>query len=165
MIQEPVTLCSSELAPPEPAFRSIATIGAQIRVLLVEDDVEAADLVQLTLVADRIDAFQVEWAANLAEAMIRLSQPGVDVVLLDLGLPELSGYKSYRVIECASERKLPVVIFTADERSISKELTLGFGAADYLLKHEASPVQLKHALRNAVLRGRLEQLESLNPDR
>ena len=138
-------------APPE-LGPSTAT-AAPIRVLLVEDDSEAADLVSASLGGDSGDEFDLEWAPSLAEAVIRLSQPGVDVVLLDLGLPELAGYKSYRVIESATGRKIPVVILTADERSVSKDLTLGFGAADYLLKQEASPHQLRCALRLAVLTG------------
>jgi two-component system catabolic regulation response regulator CreB len=152
MIQE--ILSAEEYALPEAPLHKIVAAAASIRVLLVEDDPEAADLVQLTLSGDRIDPFDVEWACNLAEAMIRLSQPGIDVVLLDLGLPELSGYKSLRVIESACEHKLPVVIFTADDRGISRNLTLGLGASDYLLKHEASPAQVKQSLRNAVLNGR-----------
>ena len=121
-----------------------------IHVLLVEDDAEAAELTQVHLAEDGNDEFRVEWTLNLVDAMSRLARPGIDVVILDLGLPELSGYKSYRVIESASQYKVPVVIFTSDERGVSKDLTLGFGAADYLLKQRCSSAQLKQALRNAV---------------
>jgi DNA-binding response OmpR family regulator len=137
-------------APSDIARRAVAA-GCPIRVLLVEDDAQMAELVQMSLLEDAHDRFQVEWAHNLAEAMIQLSQAHTDVVLLDLGLPELSGYKSYRAIESAAGRKLPVVILTADDRSVSRDLTVGLGAAGYLLKHETSPAQLKQALRNAVL--------------
>jgi DNA-binding response OmpR family regulator len=136
--------------------RTITSAASPIQVLFVEDDAETAGLVHIHLSEDRDGEFHVEWTPNLVEAVIRLAQPGIDVVLLDLGLPELSGYKSYRVIEAAARHKLPVVIFTSDDRTVSKDLTLGLGAADYLLKHESSPAQLKLALRNAVLRGRPE---------
>jgi CheY-like chemotaxis protein len=73
------------------------------------------------------------------------------VILLDLGLPELSGYKSYRAVEATVEGKVPIVILTSDERNLSKELTMGFGAADYLLKSANSPSQLRQALLNAIV--------------
>ena len=56
--------------------------------------------------------------SNLLEAMYRLEQTGIDVVLLDLGMPELNGYKSYRAIESVAGRPLPVVILTADDRRL-----------------------------------------------
>jgi two-component system catabolic regulation response regulator CreB len=123
-------------------------------VLLVEDSVEAAELVQVYLTEDGAHSFRIEWACNLGEAVTRLSQPGLDVVLLDLGLPELGSYHSYRVIDVAAGPQVPVVILTSDDRSVSRDLTLGFGASDYLLKHESSPAVLKRALRSAVMHAR-----------
>jgi DNA-binding response OmpR family regulator len=126
-----------------------------IQVLMVEDDPEAADLATAYLTADGSDAFRVEWSSNLFRAMYRVKQPGIDVVLLDLGMPELSGYKSHRAIESAAGRPVPVVILTADDRSITRQLTLGFGASDYLLKQQISAPQLRQALRKAVLGSRI----------
>jgi two-component system catabolic regulation response regulator CreB len=124
---------------------------------LVEDSPEAAELVKIYLTQEQANQFRVEWMSSLREAMSRLRQPGVDVVLLDLGLPELSGYKSYRAIEAMAGRHIPVVILTADDRSISRDLTLKSGASGYLLKHESSPAQLKQALLGAFLGHRAEQ--------
>jgi CheY-like chemotaxis protein len=50
--------------------------------------------------------------------------------MLDLGLPELNGYRSFRAIDAATNCKVPVVILTADDRSVSRDLTVGFGASD-----------------------------------
>ena len=136
------------------ALKAATGVGRPIQVLLVEDSPEAAELVKVYLSEDGAASFRVEWACNLVEAMTRLARPGLDVVLLDLGLPELSSYKSYRAIDVAAGPQLPVVILTSDERSVSRNLTLGFGASDYLLKHESSPAVLKQALRSAVMRSR-----------
>ncbi len=138
------------VADPEVAPEPATAVGRPIQVLLVEDSAEAAELVQVYLSDDQANPFRVEWACNLVEAMSRLAQPGLDVVLLDLGLPELSSYKSYRAIDAAAGPQVPVVILTSDDRSVSRDLTLGFGASDYLLKNESSPARLKQALRNAV---------------
>src|SRR5579863_2681089 len=135
MVECPALMPLCQLTPTD-AMPCVVAAGSPIQVLLVEDDPEMADLVQVSLFEDANERFYVEWAHNLVEALSRLSQPDIDVVLLDLGLPELSGYKSYRVIEATAGRNLPVVILTADNRDVSKDLTLGLGAAGYLLKHQ-----------------------------
>ncbi len=137
---------------PEVSRTQIAN-EAPIRVLLVEDNPEAAEMVQFSLDEDH-QRFCVEWSRTIRHAMTRLGEFEVDVVLLDLGLPELSGYRSFRAIQVASARDLPIVIFTADESILSKELTLGFGASDYLVKQQCSPARLRESLRMAVLHGR-----------
>jgi two-component system, OmpR family, catabolic regulation response regulator CreB len=142
-------------APTATTSRTSAAAERTIQVLMVEDDPEAAELAKAYLTADGNDAFYVEWSSNLFKAMYRLKQPGIDVVLLDLGMPELSGYKSHRAIESAAGRPVPVVILTADDRSLTKELTLGYGASDYLLKQHISPSQLRQSLRKAVLGSRI----------
>jgi two-component system, OmpR family, catabolic regulation response regulator CreB len=142
------------IGPPEMAPETGTSVGRPIQVLLVEDSAEAAELVQVYLMDDESKTFRVEWACNLVDAMKRLAQPGLDVVLLDLGLPELNSYKSYRAIDVAAGPRIPVVILTSDDRSVSRDLTLGFGASDYLLKQESSPARLKQALRSAVMHSR-----------
>jgi CheY-like chemotaxis protein len=147
---------TSQLTPPD-ASEQLATITrSSVRVLLIEDNEEAAALVQFWLAdeSDHSDQIHVEWAKTVLDAMTRLAQPGIEVVLLDLGLPELSGHRSFRAIESVAGDKIPIVILTADERPLSRDLTLGFGASDYLVKDKISPGQLRQALRNAVLRGR-----------
>ncbi len=142
------------IAPFGKTREAAPSVGRPIQVLLVEDSAEAAELVQIYLAEEGAKPFRVEWACNLVEAMARLAQPGLDVVLLDLGLPELSSYKSYRAIDVAAGPQVPVVILTSDDRSVSRDLTLGFGASDYLLKQESSPARLKQALRQAVAHSR-----------
>jgi DNA-binding response OmpR family regulator len=139
-------------APTSPRTKTSA--DWPIHVLLVEDDAEAAWLVQTCLKGTAGEQFRVEWSQTLLEAMTRLAQPGIEVVLLDLGLPELNGYKSFRAIEAAGDSKVPVVILTSDDRSVSRDLTLGFGASDYLMKNRISPDQLRQSLVNAIRQGR-----------
>ena len=155
--------CAATLAPfippqvelPQP----VTAFARPIQVLLIEDDTDAALLVDVYLTQDNGNPFRVEWVANLSEALNRLGEPGIDVVLLDLGLPELNGYRSYRAIEASTGGNLPIVILTSDDRSLSKDLTLELGAADYLLKSENSPTQLRQALRNAILRFRPRRIQ------
>jgi DNA-binding response OmpR family regulator len=124
-----------------------------ITVLLVEDNPDQAELIKLSLGGDADGGYRVEWASNLLDGMKSLSEPGIDVVLLDLGLPELDGYKSHTAIR-RSAPQVPIVILTADDRAVSRELTLSGGAADYLIKGEITDSELRQAIRAAVLRPR-----------
>lgn len=130
-----------------------------IQVLLVEDNEEAAWLVRIYLTENQHGQFRVEWTQNLLQAMERLAQPGVEIVLLDLGLPELNGYRTFRAVEAATGGKVPIVILTSDDRALSRELTMGFGASEYLLKHRMSPDQLRQAILEAIQHGHPKALE------
>jgi two-component system catabolic regulation response regulator CreB len=145
--------CISQIAPPV-AHKTETDLNWPIQVLLVEDNAEAAWLVEACLLGLAGEQFRVEWVQTLLQGMNRLRQPGVELILLDLGLPELNGYKSFRAIDAAADGKLPIVILTSDNRPASKGLTLGFGASDYLIKDRISPVQLRAALINAIRQGR-----------
>jgi two-component system catabolic regulation response regulator CreB len=135
------------------AIRTRTAVDWPIQVLLVEDNADAAWLVEFCLTGEG-EQFRIEWASDLLQAMTRLAQPGIEVVLLDLGLPELDGYKSFRAIDAAADGKIPVVILTSDDSRDSRDLTLGYGASDYLIKDSISPARLRAALVDAVQSGR-----------
>jgi DNA-binding response OmpR family regulator len=153
--------CAATLTPefaPTLTNQTAAGVTWPIQVLLIEDDPESAELVRIRLTEDAAQPFRMEWRPNLLEGMDRLIEPGIDVVLLDLGLPELSGYKSYQAVALAAGNRVPIVILTADDRALSKEIIMEFGAADYLLKHQSTSLQLRQALHQAILRRRQPEL-------
>lgn len=152
MIEGTVQVRISEYDSGAAPFVQAPMADPVIRVLVIEDDAEAAEMVRIRLTENGDGTFQFEWAQDLFQGLMRLTQPGIDVVLLDLGLPELSGYRSFRAIDAATERSLPVVIFTSDDTEVSRELTLGLGASGYLLKHASTSEDLKRALRDAARR-------------
>jgi two-component system catabolic regulation response regulator CreB len=125
-----------------------------IHVLLVEDNTDAAWSYIFTLTGDGGSQFHLEWTPNLYDAMTRLSQPGIEVVLLDLGLPEMTGYKSFLAVDAAGDRKIPVVVLTSDDSRDSRDLVLEHGASAYLIKDMVSPARLRGALLKAVRSGR-----------
>jgi len=134
----------------EPMQSPLLKLGPPIQVLLVEDSVEAARLTRSLISEGGDEMFRVEWKDNLQQAMNRLAQPGIDVVLLDLGMPELSGYRTHLAITLVVGKTVPVVILTSDDSPMSREITIHQGAASYLLKHETSSSQLRQALHAAV---------------
>jgi CheY-like chemotaxis protein len=126
-------------------------LGLPIKVLLVEDNPEAAAYISAQVRQDQGDIFQVEWKNNIPGAISRLAKPGVHVVLLDLGMRELGGYQTHLAITSAVGKTVPVVILTADDSSVSQDITKVQGAANYLVKHRTSSVELRRALYEAVV--------------
>jgi glutamate dehydrogenase (NAD(P)+) len=132
-----------------------------IRVLLVEDDADSAQVARSQMNGGKVNQFQVEWQDNLQKAMIRLAKPDIDVVLLDLGMPELSGHKTHLAITSVVGKTVPVVILTADESAISRNLTIRQGAAGYLVKRRVSSFELRQALHEAVVLTKRLKVRSL----
>ena len=123
---------------------------SDIRVLLVEDDPESAALTRTKVSEGKDSPFRVEWTDDLQRALSRLKQPGIDVVLLDFGMLGSGDRTSHPPIKRVVGMKIPVVILTSDESTLSRHLTLGQGAANYLIKRRTSAVELKQALHEAV---------------
>lgn len=107
-------------------------------------------LVRMSLTKSEQEDFQLEWSPNLTQAMKRVGQPGIDVVLLDLGLPEMTGYRSQRALEASTAYHVPMVILTGDDAELSRDLTMGNSVSAYLVKDQTSPSQIRQALYRAV---------------
>jgi CheY-like chemotaxis protein len=131
--------------------RSDTQLALPIQVLLVEDDLDAATYTSAQVRQNPDDIFKVEWKDNVLSAISRLSEPGIDVILLDLGMPGWGGYKTHLAIISVVRTTVPVVILTGDDSTASQDKTKLQGAANYLIKHRTSPVKLRQALYEAVV--------------
>jgi len=121
----------------------------QVRVLLIEDSEEAMWLVQLALQEFGYGRFLLEWVACLSEGIKHLTKGGVDLVLLDLGLPEASGAASYAWVHKVAPRT-PVVVLTGDAREETEFAVTASGAEGYLVKDQVSGSLLLQAIRAAL---------------
>src|SRR5574338_204911 len=117
-------------------------------ILFVEDDDTISMGVQYSLTQD---GFQVSLAYRLEEARDLLKQQPFDLVLLDLGLPDGSGYELCKEIRAAGDT--PIIILSARDEESSVVLGLDLGADDYITK----PFRLRELISrmNAVLRRRV----------
>ncbi|CAG1012489.1 two-component system, OmpR family, sensor histidine kinase VicK [Burkholderiaceae bacterium] len=118
-----------------------ATGAARQRVLVVDDNVDAADSIVLILQAAGCD---VKCAYDGPSALLQAKAYQPDVVVLDIGLPGMSGYEVARQLrEQAEFAKTPLVAVTgygqADDRRRSREA--GF---DYHMTKPVDPERLKH---------------------
>src|SRR5271165_6574740 len=97
------------------------------RVLLIEDSEEQMLLVQNALEEFGQGRYQLEWANQLTQGIDRLREGVVDVVLLDLGLPESTGAVSYLADRKAAP-KVAIVVLTADHREQTVQVVINAGA-------------------------------------
>lgn len=110
--------------------------SASIRVVLVEDDIAFQQALRDTL-AVTPDIQLVSIASNCAQGLLALDQPPVDVLLVDLGLPDGSGIDVIR----AAHAKWPacnIMVSTAFGDELHVMQSLEAGATGYLLKDSSA---------------------------
>ena len=78
-------------------------------ILLIEDNPGDARLIREMLPAGKGVVRSLEWAQSLEAGLARIAQGGIDLVLLDLGLPESTGLDTLRRL-CAGAAQVPVVV-------------------------------------------------------
>jgi two-component system cell cycle response regulator CtrA len=115
-----------------------------MRVLLIEDDSATAQSIELMLLSEGFNVF----TTNLGEEGVDLGKIyDYDIILLDLNLPDISGYEVLRTLR-VSKIKTPILILSGMSGTEDKVRGLGFGADDYLTKpfHKDELVARIHAI-------------------
>ncbi len=115
-----------------------------MRVLLIEDDGTIAQSIELMLLSEH---FQVD-TTPLGEEGIDLGKVyDYDIIVLDLGLPDMSGYEVLRKLRI-NKVKTPILILSGMVGIEDKVKGLGFGADDYMTKpfHKDELVARIHAV-------------------
>jgi two-component system KDP operon response regulator KdpE len=100
-----------------------------IRILIVDDEPQIQRFLKLGLEAG---GFAVSAAATAADAIKAIAQSAPDLVLLDLGLPDLDGKDVIRQARAFS--RVPIIIVSARDREAEKIEALDLGADDYVNK-------------------------------
>ena len=116
------------------------------RILIVEDEPGIADTLQYAL---RTDGFEPAWCATGEEALQRIAAAAPALVILDVGLPDASGFEIFKRIRETSE--VPVVFLTARSDEIDRVVGLELGADDYIAK-PFSPRELVARVRSVLRR-------------
>ena len=131
-------------------------------VLLVEDNAGDADLVQEMLEAVEGDRyrFEVVHVNRMSEAIDCLGHDGIDVILLDLGLPDAIGPEALTTIQPHSGRT-PIVVLTGHEDEALAMRCIGLGAQDYLSKADIRPVPLRRSINYAIDRSNESEIRDL----
>jgi signal transduction histidine kinase len=135
-----------------------------VKVLLIEDNPADTRLIREILAEAKGAPFKLECADRLATGLACLARGGIDVVLLDLGLPDSQGLGTLVKVQ-AEALTVPVVVLTClDDEALATE-AVQEGAQDYMVKGHVDSNLLARSIRYAIERKRAEekalQLETL----
>jgi PAS domain S-box-containing protein len=135
---------------------------SQIKVLLIEDNPGDARLIQEMLKEKSYVSFDLICVDKLKAGMEQLAQGNIDLILLDLGLPDSSGLDTFAKLY-AEEPNLPIIVLTGlDDENLGLEAVI-MGAQDYLVKNQVSGNLLIPAVRYAIERKKMiAKIEQLN---
>jgi PAS domain S-box-containing protein len=122
-----------------------------IHLLVVEDNAGDARLIVELLKDVKGAAFESERAADLKSALDRLDGGGIDVVLLDLGLPDCQGLDTFMHIQDRA-RGAPVVVLSGLDDEQLALAAVRTGAQDYLVKGNINGEVLARVIRYAIER-------------
>ncbi|MFA5255885.1 MAG: diguanylate cyclase [Candidatus Omnitrophota bacterium] len=140
-----------------------------IRVLLIEDNKTDSDLIQSILRGSRGPEFSVEVCGTLVKGLERLAKGNLDIILLDLTLPDSIGLDTFGRIH-AHAPLVPIIIITssADENQAVKAFQKG--AQEYLVKEQLNEELVSRSILYAIGRNKVrvelhsvqERLEKIN---
>jgi two-component system alkaline phosphatase synthesis response regulator PhoP/OmpR family response regulator RpaB len=118
------------------------------RILIIDDD---SDILKTVAANLELDGFDVQAAASGGEGLAAVRTHGPDLVLLDLGLPDIDGIKVCQTLRRESD--VPVIMLSARDTVADKLLGLECGADDYLVK-PFNALELSARIRTVLRRAR-----------
>ena len=142
-----------------------------IEVLIVDDNANDRQNLEDMITSEKEIVFQISNADRLAACFKQIKTGGIDLVLLDLFLPESKGLETLRRVRKKAP-ELPIIVLTRlDDKTTGIE-AVREGAQDYLIKGDYDSKLLHHSIRYAIERKRVDiklqnyaaELESSNEE-
>ncbi|MBD3345663.1 MAG: two-component system response regulator CreB [Chitinivibrionales bacterium] len=124
------------------------------KILVVDDEAAIADNITYALTTE---GFSPVWADTAHKALDELAHEQFDLIVLDIGLPDLNGFELCKQIR--KESSIPIIFLTARNEEIDRVVGLEIGADDYVVK-PFSPRELTARIK-AILR-RTTTMPSIN---
>jgi len=125
--------------------------GEVIRVLLIEDNPGDADLIVEMLESSEATKFEFHSVETLYDGSRRLAAKDIDVILLDLGLPDSQGLTTLRRMRTLAP-VVPIVVMTGWGDAEISPWAMEAGAQGYLIKGEMNERVLTRAILDAIQR-------------
>ncbi len=139
-------------------FKEVYVLNVKpIKLLLIEDNIGDSVIIRKMLDESENTTFELTHTQRLKNGLKHLETEKFDIILLDLGLPDSEGFKSFK-ITLKKHPEIPIIILTGlgDEEIGIK--TIKYGAQDYLVKGEFNGKLLVRAIQYAIERKKLEGL-------
>lgn len=124
------------------------------RVLVVEDEPSIRDSVVYALESE---GFVVDWVGSGADALAKAKKTNYALIVLDVGLPDMSGFDVCRELRMTSQ--VPVIFLTARASEVDRVVGLELGADDYVTK-PFSPRELSARVRANIRRAQLNEKDA-----
>ena len=124
------------------------TTEEKIRVLLIEDEKEVAELYKLKLI---LDGYEVITAESGQDGLDKAFREVPELIFLDIKMPKMDGFEVLKKLRGSSKTEnIPVIILSNfdEEDLIEKGLTLG--ANEYLIKSQFTPEGISKKVKNWV---------------
>ena len=135
-----------------------------VRILLVEDNAGDARLLREMLHEPSSCDYELTHHETMGRAITHLVAHPVDIVLLDLGLPDADGLRGVQRAQ-ATAPHVPLVVLTGSDDELLASQALQEGAQDYLVKGQIDTRGLRRALRYAIERKTMEEALFVEKDR
>jgi putative nucleotidyltransferase with HDIG domain len=130
--------------------------NSSIRILLIEDNPPDVRLVEEMLRESKTNSFELESVNRLSSGLEKLHSDKIDIVLLDLGLPDCQGLSTLeKILPYTQDIAVMVLTGLADEEIGIQAVQ--DGAQDYLVKGQINASLLTRSMRHAVERKRTEK--------
>ena len=136
--------------PRGPSFRMSA------HILIVDDDPHIRDVLRIAL---QSAGYQTHEAANGRAALQEVTRRAIDLVVLDIGMPQMDGFECCKAIRTTSH--VPVLFLTAQEDEVDRVLGFQLGADDFVPK-PFSPRELVLRIKAILARGKPQTEENLS---
>ena len=117
-----------------------------VEILIVDDDPQIRDVLQIAL---KREGYNTITASDGAAALRYAKKPSLDLIVLDIGLPEIDGLEVCRQLRTFSD--IPVLFLSARDDEFDKVLGLELGADDYVTK-PFSPRELVARIKSILKR-------------
>jgi Flp pilus assembly CpaE family ATPase len=123
-----------------------------LNILLVDGSSDYSALVSQWLCGDpSLQEFKVIWSDSLASAIFRLEKGDIDLILVELGLPDSEGIETFNALRGRAEL-LPIIVLGAGDNQALALQTIRHGAEDYLVKPTCTAELLIRTLRHSAVR-------------
>lgn len=128
------------------------------KILIVDDEPDIVELVKINLEKNGFDVISSYTGREIFDLFKKFS---IDLVILDLMLPDIDGLEICKILKSENETKnIPIIMLTAKDTEIDKVLGLELGADDYITK-PFSPRELVARVRAVLRRTRKSSDESI----
>ncbi len=125
-----------------------------VKILMVDDNTGDVRLVR-EMLEDGNEPYKLKYVKKLSTGLESLSKGNVDVVLLDLGLPDSKHLYTLRSV-CKDAPEIPVVVYTDFDDMDVAVYAIKMGAQDYLIKGQMDSTRLRNSIRFAIERKQME---------